>query len=54
VLAELDLADWLAATETPDEDVRTPVPVVREPLDPSAARSVSLLESLREATTRRG
>lgn len=83
VLAELDLAAWLAATEATDDVVPSaataagsvsagpvsaghvssgPVssgslgdgPIVREPIDPLVSRPTSLLDSLREATTRRG
>jgi flagellar biogenesis protein FliO len=53
VLAELDLAAWLAATEAvDDESVQS---IVREPIGSVAApRPGGLLDSLREATTRRG
>ena len=57
VLAELDMAAWLAATEA-DDDAVAGAPIVREAIDPTAAthtpRPSGLLESLREATTRRG
>lgn len=55
VLAELDLAAWLAATEA--DDTAAGAPIVREAIDPTAPqtpRPSGLLESLREATTRRG
>ena len=58
VLAELDLAAWLAATEA--DDTAAGAPIVREAIDPTALqtqqtpRPSGLLESLREATTRRG
>jgi flagellar biogenesis protein FliO len=52
VLAELDMAAWLAATESDDDTVGSPI--VREAIDPTAPRPSGLLESLREATTRRG
>jgi flagellar biogenesis protein FliO len=63
VLAELDLASWIEATETADADVSSlsgkDAAVVREPLDPhGVVTGVSprpgLLDSLREATARRG
>ena len=57
VLAELDHADWLEATERLDDESTSSVhrePTVREPIDPTAPRPIGLLESLREATTRRG
>ena len=62
VLAELDHADWLEATERLDDESTSSVhreptvrePIVREPIDPTAPRPIGLLESLREATTRRG
>ena len=54
VLAELELDAWNAATEQHDDEVVTRVPVSRDTLDQAAARPSGLLESLREATTRRG
>ena len=60
VLAELDLAAWLAATEADDTAAGVGAPIVREAIDPTALqtqhapRPTGLLESLREATTRRG
>jgi flagellar biogenesis protein FliO len=55
VLAELDMAAWLAATEADDDaSVGVGAPIVREAIDPMAPRPSGLLESLREATTRRG
>lgn len=57
VLAELDHAAWLEATERLDDEAHAAVvrePIVREPIDPTASRPTGLLESLREATTRRG
>ncbi len=56
VLAELDLAEWLAATDAnePGFGSSTTASVVREPIDRTTARPSSLIESLREATTRRG
>jgi flagellar biogenesis protein FliO len=63
VLAELDLASWIEATETSDADVSSlsgkDAAVVREPLDPlgvvpGANTRPGLLDSLREATARRG
>ncbi len=63
VLAELDLASWIEATEVSDTDTSSlsgkDAAVVREPLDPLAvvpgvASRPGLLDSLREATARRG
>lgn len=63
VLAELDLASWIEATETSDVDVSSlsgkDAAVVREPLDPlgvvpGITSRPGLLDSLREATARRG
>ncbi len=56
VLAELDLAEWLASTEATDATIDALItgPVVCEAIDPTTSRPVGLLESLREATTRRG
>lgn len=55
VLAELPYDAWNAATESLDDDPTvTRVPVTREPLDQASARPTGLLDSLREATTRRG
>ncbi len=56
VLAELDLAAWLEATDAndPGADPLTTGSVVREPIDRTTQRQTGLLESLREATTRRG
>jgi len=57
VLADLDLTAWTTATETPDDDA---LPVIRDAGDvrfsrpTSTPRPANLLESLREATTRRG
>lgn len=57
VLADLDLAAWTVATESPDEDL---MPLIRDsgdvrsPMGGSTPRPTSLIESLREATTRRG
>lgn len=57
VLADLDLAAWAMATEASDEEV---LPLIRDttdvrtPLPTNAPRPMSLIESLREATTRRG
>ncbi len=56
VLAELDMAAWIAATEA-DDDAVAGAPIVREAIDPTmpqTPRPTGLLESLREATTRRG
>lgn len=56
VLAELDMAAWIAATEA-DDDAVAGAPIVREAIDPTmpqTPRPSGLLESLREATTRRG
>jgi flagellar biogenesis protein FliO len=59
VLAELDMAAWLAATEA-DDDAAVGAPIIREAIDPTVLhtpqtqRPSGLLESLREATTRRG
>ncbi len=56
VLAELDMAAWLAATEADDAGTAgaAGAPIVREAIDPTAPRLNGLLDSLREATTRRG
>lgn len=63
VLAELDLASWIEATETSELDGSTlsgkDAAVVREPLDPlgvvpGITSRPGLLDSLREATARRG
>ena len=63
MLAELDLASWIEATETSDVDASSlsgkDAAVVREPLDPLGVvpgtnTRPGLLDSLREATARRG
>ncbi len=54
VLAELDLATWTAVTEQPDPSTEELVPLVRDAIDPRASRPTSLIDSLREATLRRG
>jgi flagellar biogenesis protein FliO len=69
VLAELDLAEWLASTESAETNGVEPTvhgagprsatgslssSMHRDMVDPTIARPQGLLESLREATARRG